>query len=105
MTYKKKDVYKPKPITEGKRDIIRGLLTECDIQTGRRQDFCAKQMIASFIHLAFKLPLISFMLFEKHCIKVFHIKIALATTDGYVAQSCAHEHECRFMHFSIKAAF
>ena len=31
MTYKKKDVYKPKPMTEGKRDIIRGLLTEYDI--------------------------------------------------------------------------
>lgn len=29
----KKEVYKPKPMTEGKRNIIQGLLQEYDIET------------------------------------------------------------------------
>ena len=33
MAYKKKEVYKVKPMTEGKRNIIRGLLEEYDIET------------------------------------------------------------------------
>lgn len=33
MAYKKKDVYKVQPMTEGKRNIIQGLLQEYDIET------------------------------------------------------------------------
>lgn len=33
MAYKKKEVYKVKPLTEGKRNIIQGLLEEYDIET------------------------------------------------------------------------
>lgn len=33
MANRKKEVYKPKPITEGKRNIIQGLLQEYDIET------------------------------------------------------------------------
>jgi len=33
MANKKKEVYKPKPMTEGKRNIIQGLLQEYDIET------------------------------------------------------------------------
>ena len=33
MAGKKKEVYKPKPMTENKRSIIRGLFEEYDIQT------------------------------------------------------------------------
>ena len=33
MTNRKKEVYKPKPMTEGKRNIIQGLLQEYDIET------------------------------------------------------------------------
>lgn len=33
MAYKKKEVYKVKPMTEGKRNIIQGLLQEYDIET------------------------------------------------------------------------
>ena len=33
MANRKKDVYKPKPMTEGKRNIIQGLLQEYDIET------------------------------------------------------------------------
>lgn len=33
MANRKKEVYKPKPKTEGKRNIIQGLLQECDIQS------------------------------------------------------------------------
>ena len=33
MANRKKKVYKPKPMTEGKRNIIQGLLQEYDIET------------------------------------------------------------------------
>ncbi len=33
MANKKKEVYKVKPMTEGKRNIIQGLLQEYDIET------------------------------------------------------------------------
>lgn len=33
MANRKKNVYKPKPMTEGKRNIIQGLLQEYDIET------------------------------------------------------------------------
>lgn len=33
MVNRKKEVYKPKPMTEGKRNIIQGLLQEYDIET------------------------------------------------------------------------
>ena len=33
MANRKKEVYKPKPMTEGKRNIIQGLLQEYDIET------------------------------------------------------------------------
>jgi len=33
MANKKKEVYKPKPMTEGKRNLIQGLLQEYDIQS------------------------------------------------------------------------
>ena len=33
MANRKKEVYKPKPMTEGKRNIIQGMLQECDIET------------------------------------------------------------------------
>lgn len=32
MANRKKQVYKPKPMTEGKRNLIQGLLQEYDIQ-------------------------------------------------------------------------
>lgn len=49
MTYKKKDVYKPKPMTEGKRDIIRGLLTEYDIQTAEDIQEALKDLLGGTI--------------------------------------------------------
>ncbi|MBE5850485.1 MAG: hypothetical protein E7298_10060 [Lachnospiraceae bacterium] len=33
MANKKRDVYKPKPMTEGKKAVIQGLLDEYDIKT------------------------------------------------------------------------
>ena len=35
MANRKKEVYKPKPMTEGKRNLIQGLLQEYDIQCKR----------------------------------------------------------------------
>ena len=33
MANRKKEVYKPKPMTEGKRNLIQGLFQEYDIQS------------------------------------------------------------------------
>lgn len=49
MAYKKKEVYKPKPMTEGKRDIIRGLLTEYDIQTAEDIQEALKDLLGGTI--------------------------------------------------------
>ena len=49
MAYKKKEVYKPKPMTEGKRNIIRGLLTEYDIQTAEDIQEALKDLLGGTI--------------------------------------------------------
>ena len=36
MANRKKEVYKPKPMTEGKRNLIQGLLQEYDIQSAEK---------------------------------------------------------------------
>jgi hypothetical protein len=35
MANKKKNVYEPKPMTEGKKNLIQGLMPEYDIETPR----------------------------------------------------------------------
>ena len=45
MAYKKKEVYKPKPMTEGKRQIIQGLLNEYDIQTAEDVQEALKDLL------------------------------------------------------------
>ena len=37
MANKKKDVYRPKPMTEGKKAVIQGLLDEYDIQSAEER--------------------------------------------------------------------
>ena len=39
MANRKKQVYKPKPMTEGKRNLIQGLLQEYDIQSADERRF------------------------------------------------------------------
>ena len=43
MANRKKEVYKPKPMTEGKRNLIQGLLQEYDIQSAERYSGCFKR--------------------------------------------------------------
>lgn len=45
MAYKKKEVYKPKPMTEGKKQIIQGLLNEYDIQTAEDVQEALKDLL------------------------------------------------------------
>lgn len=42
MANRKKEVYKPKPMTEGKRNIIQGLLQEYDIETADYIHVCKR---------------------------------------------------------------
>lgn len=49
MAYKKKEVYKPKPMTEGKRQIIQGLLNEYDIQTAEDVQEALKDLLGGTI--------------------------------------------------------
>jgi hypothetical protein len=49
MAYKKKEVYKVKPMTEGKRNIIQGLLNEYDIETAEDIQDALKDLLGSTI--------------------------------------------------------
>ncbi len=42
MANRKKEVYKPKPMTEGKRNLIQGLLQEYDIQVAQMRKLFLK---------------------------------------------------------------
>ena len=47
MANRKKQVYKPKPMTEGKRNLIQGLLQEYDIQSADDIQEALKDLISS----------------------------------------------------------
>ena len=49
MANKKKKVYKPKPMTEGKRNIIQGLLQEYDIETAEDIQNALKDLLSNTI--------------------------------------------------------
>lgn len=49
MAYKKKDVYKVKPMTENKRNIIQGLFQEYDIETAEDIQAALKDLLGSTI--------------------------------------------------------
>ena len=46
MVNRKKEVYKPKPMTEGKRNVIQGLLREYDIQTAEDIQDALKDLLS-----------------------------------------------------------
>ena len=49
MANRKKEVYKPKPMTEGKRNLIQGLLQEYDIQSAEDIEYsCAAEPLVRF---------------------------------------------------------
>ena len=49
MTNKKKEVYKPKPMTEGKRNIIQGLLQEYNIESAADIQEALKDLLGGTI--------------------------------------------------------
>ena len=49
MANKKKDVYRPKPMTEGKKAVIQGLLDEYDIQSAEDIQDALKDLLSGTI--------------------------------------------------------
>lgn len=49
MANRKKEIYKPKPMTEGKRNIIQGLLQEYDIETADDIQDALKDLLSGTI--------------------------------------------------------
>ncbi len=49
MANKKKEVFRPGPLTEGKRNIIRGLLQEYDIQSAADIQEALKELLGGTI--------------------------------------------------------
>ncbi len=49
MANRKKEVYKPKPMTEGKRNLIQGLLQEYDIETAEDIQDALKDLLSGTI--------------------------------------------------------
>ena len=50
MANKKRNVYKPKPMTEGKKNIIQGLLQEYDIESAEDIQDALKDLLSGTIH-------------------------------------------------------
>ena len=49
MANRKKEVYKPKPMTEGKRNLIHGLLREYDIETAEDIQDALKDLLCGTV--------------------------------------------------------
>lgn len=49
MANKKRNVYKPKPMTEGKKNLIQGLLQEYDIESGEDIQDALKDLLSGTI--------------------------------------------------------
>lgn len=49
MANRKKEVYKPKPMTEGKRSLIQGLLQEYDIETAQDIQDALKDLLSGTV--------------------------------------------------------
>lgn len=49
MANKKRNVYKPKPMTEGKKNLIRGLLQEYDIESAEDIQDALKDLLSGTI--------------------------------------------------------
>ena len=49
MANRKKEVYKPRPMTEGKRNLIQGLLQEYDIETAEDIQDALKDLLSGTV--------------------------------------------------------
>ena len=66
MANKKKEVYKPKPMTEGKRNIIQGLLAEYDIQTADDIQDALKDLLSGTIKEMLEVEMDDHLGYEKY---------------------------------------
>ena len=70
MANRKKDVYKVKPMTEGKRNIIRGLLEEYDIETAEDIQAALRDLLGGTINVGGKINL------PPHGKEIFHLTVS-----------------------------
>lgn len=66
MANRKKDVYKPKPMTDGKRNIIQGLLQEYDIQTADDIQNALKDLLSGTIQEMLEAEMDDHLGYEKY---------------------------------------
>lgn len=66
MANKKRDVYKPKPMTEGKKAVIQGLLDEYDIQTADDIQEALKDLLSGTIQSMLEAEMNEHLGYEKY---------------------------------------
>ena len=66
MANKKRDVYKPKPMTEGKKAVIQGLLDEYDIQTADDIQEALKDLLSGTIQSMLETEMNEHLGYEKY---------------------------------------
>lgn len=66
MANRKKKVYKPKPMTEGKRNIIQGLLQEYDIETAEDIQDALKDLLSGTIQEMLEAEMNDHLGYEKY---------------------------------------
>lgn len=66
MANKKRNVYKPKPMTEGKRNIIQGLLQEYDIETAEDIQDDLKDLLSGTIQEILKTEMDDHLGYERY---------------------------------------
>lgn len=66
MANRKKKVYKPKPMTEGKRNIIQGLLQEYDIETAEDIQDALKDLLSGTIQEMLEAEIDDHLGYEKY---------------------------------------
>ncbi len=66
MANKKKDVYRPKPMTEGKKAVIQGLLDEYDIQSAEDIQDALKDLLSGTIQTMLETEMNEHLGYEKY---------------------------------------
>lgn len=66
MANRKKSVYKPKPMTEGKRNIIQGLLQEYDIETAEDIQDALKDLLSGTLQEMLESEMDEYLGYEKY---------------------------------------
>ena len=66
MANRKKEVYKPKPMTEGKRNLIQGLLQEYDIETAQDIQDALKDLLSGTVQQMLEAEMDNHLGYEKY---------------------------------------